>query len=679
MRWNRLSVIWVFVLVVCWAAALGAEGPSQRGIVIPAISFTGQGGGEVNRAEPQENPGPGFIHLWYTPGHWLEWVVEGAAAGDYRVAVRHAGRFSVERSLTLNGRAVAGLESFTLEATGTREQNRGWNQWSETTLPAAVTLAAGRNVLRMTCLDNSSVRISDITLTAPGKEPVTIEASAFTGQSGGRVGVHVPPGMGRVGSAWRSSWKDEGHWLEWTFESPAAGRYGVGLHYRADGYCRLELQVNSEKAKGLEDFIPPKTCGLDIYNVGTLPEPVTLRRGENTLRLTILGGPRRVVPQFSGMLALSAIHLSPLPGGAPPGGNVLTLSTIDEIRRAARKAAEQDVPPAPLGPPLPAVEGAIPLTEGHRFTQGGYTVTVAQADTLPYVDNEFTKTCVWDNYDNPMLKELRETYKLGEVVAAGKDEYEKQVLLMKWVWEQWDHGHAQELYYLKDPAWIVSEARKEHIFQCMHSGNVMMSVMASMGWICRIAGHSSHTWNEVWSNQHRKWMHFDATSNAHHERDGVPLSTYEYYHARYVELAEDVITFSRSDRRFTAPPRPGRVANVSIRGTNTYMTSRSRTPSARLRIGKDVTPALDPKELYYPLNQAALALVPEGNAVKVTIGTMTPNFKEFRVRIDGGLWRKTEPAFTWELHNGTNRLEAKSVNRFGVDGPVSTVVLDVTP
>ena len=659
--------------------ALGQDAARQV-ITIPAISFTGQGGGEVSRDEPRKSaamPDAGFIHFWYTPGHWIEWVVDGAAAGDYQVAIRHAGRFSVKRGLTVNGRIAASLESFTLPATGAGQQKTGWEQWSQSELPAPVTLVSGRNVLRMTCLDDASVCMSEIALTTSGKPTVTVPAARFTGQGGGQVQVITPPVLGTVGGKWRESWKTEGHWLEWTAEVPAAGRYGVQLHYRADGYCRLQLQVNGEEVKGLADFIPPKTGALEYYTVGTLPEPITLREGRNALRLTILGGPSSGVPRFDGMFSLSAIHLTPLADGASLGDDVLTLSTVDEITGAARQRAREDVAPAPLGPPLPAVQGAIALKEGQSFALGRRTATVVMANTLPYVDNEFTRGCLWDSYDNPMLKELRETFKLDEVVAPGKSEYEKQRLLMTWVWGQWDHGHAQELYNLRDPVWILSEARKEHIFQCMHSGSVLASVMASMGWICRVAGSSSHTWNEVWSNQHRRWMMFDPTANLRYERKGVPLSTYEVYHARYVELADDVTAFSQDGRQHAAPARPGQKAQISIYGCNRYIDGRPRGPKARLVVAQDVTPDFDPQDAHYPLNQAALALVPDGEALKVTLGTRTPNFKEFRVCIDGGMWCPSETTFSWPVRPGQNGLEAVSVNRFGVEGPISLIVVDV--
>jgi hypothetical protein len=668
-------------ILVADPALVTGQGTGQPTITVPAISFTGQGGNAISRDEPKNvkaASAPGFIHFWYTPGHWLEWTVDGVPAGDYEVTVRYATRFSVKRNLTVNGRTVAGLESFALKPTGIDRLKDGWDQYAEAKLPAAVPLAAGRNVLRMTCLDDQSVCVRELVLSAAGKPPVTIPAGQFTGQGGGRVQVITPPVLGTVGNKWAESWKDAGQWLEWTVEAPKAGRYALGLHYRADGYCRLELQVNGAAPQGLADFILPKTGSGSYFTVGTLPTAVTLREGKNTLRVTSLGGPATGVPRFDGMFGLSAIHLTVLSDGASLGDNVLALATMDEIKKAAETLKPRNVPPPPLGPPLPAVQGAVALKAGESFALGQGRATIVTADVLPYVENQFTKGGVWENYDNPMLKELREIGKLEEVVARGKDEYEKQILLMTWVWEQWDHGHAQELYNLREPAWILREAKREHIFQCMHSGSTLASVMASMGYVCRAAGHSTHTWNEVWSNQHRRWMMFDPTSNLRYERNGLPLSTYEVYHMRYVELADNITAFSGAPgNKYQAKPGAGKTAKVSIYGTNAYVDGRVTGPRARLEIGKDLTNSFDPKDAYYPIHQAALALAAEGDAVKVTIGTLTPNFKEFRVRLDGGEWKTTEPTFTWPVKAGKNRLEAMSVNRFGIEGPVSTVVLDV--
>lgn len=85
-------------------------------------------------------------------------------------------------------------------------------------------------------------------------------------------------------------------------------------------------------------------------------------------------------------------------------------------------------------------------------------------------------------------------------------------------------------------------------------------------------------------------------------------------------------------------------------------------------------PAHDP---YFPINQAALTLTPEGSSIRVDVKTLTPNFKTFMVRLDGQEWKPTRDAINWTPHLGTNRLEVKSANQFGVDGPVSSAQLRV--
>jgi hypothetical protein len=86
-------------------------------------------------------------------------------------------------------------------------------------------------------------------------------------------------------------------------------------------------------------------------------------------------------------------------------------------------------------------------------------------------------------------------------------------------------------------------------------------------------------------------------------------------------------------------------------------------------------PAVDP---YFPIGQASLGLAVDGAALRVSIRTMTPNFREYRVRIDGGDWKTSGDASAWTPHRGSNTFEAKTVNRFGVEGPVSTVQLDAS-
>ena len=85
-------------------------------------------------------------------------------------------------------------------------------------------------------------------------------------------------------------------------------------------------------------------------------------------------------------------------------------------------------------------------------------------------------------------------------------------------------------------------------------------------------------------------------------------------------------------------------------------------------------PAVDP---YFPIGQAALSVRAEGGSIHVALKTLTPNFKRYEVRVDRGEWKNSEDGFGWPLHSGGNQLEARTVNQFGVSGPVSTAEIEL--
>jgi hypothetical protein len=84
-------------------------------------------------------------------------------------------------------------------------------------------------------------------------------------------------------------------------------------------------------------------------------------------------------------------------------------------------------------PAVSATRPANGLQAGQVFDLDGRKVTLQKVDMLPVVENEFTSLFTFDRFENPKIKQLREKYKLDDVVAAGKTEFEKQVLLMAWV------------------------------------------------------------------------------------------------------------------------------------------------------------------------------------------------------------------------------------------------------
>src|SRR6187200_235908 len=84
-------------------------------------------------------------------------------------------------------------------------------------------------------------------------------------------------------------------------------------------------------------------------------------------------------------------------------------------------------------------ESAIPssaanetLMQGATFRWNGRMATVDKLESLPHVESEYTRRFTFDSFANPKLKELRDQYQLEQVIAGGKDEFERQVLLMDW-------------------------------------------------------------------------------------------------------------------------------------------------------------------------------------------------------------------------------------------------------
>ena len=133
----------VGLLTVSLLASTAAAADPQV-IVIPAVSFKAQGGGEAVKTEarkPAAEFADGFVHFWYTPGHWLEWTIESAKAGEYTLTLQYAAKQGAVRGLTINGAAAKGLKRSRCPApTGGMRGPRS--------PPAKITLVDGRNVLR---------------------------------------------------------------------------------------------------------------------------------------------------------------------------------------------------------------------------------------------------------------------------------------------------------------------------------------------------------------------------------------------------------------------------------------------------------------------------------------------------------------------------------------------------
>ena len=89
----------------------------------------------------------------------------------------------------------------------------------------------------------------------------------------------------------------------------------------------------------------------------------------------------------------------------------------------------------------------------------------------------------------------------------------------------------------------------------------------------------------------------------------------------------------------------------------------------------------DISDFYWTLNETeilALKKTANSGVLPLCFETVTPNFKHFEIVIDGVLKAiSSEPYYTWELHEGTNRCVVRSVNQCGVPGIPSWVELEM--
>jgi hypothetical protein len=367
---------------------------------------------------------------------------------------------------------------------------------------------------------------------------------------------------------------------------------------------------------------------------------------------------------------------------------------------------------------LPASKVDSDVTVGQTFRVVGGAATVKEVDVTRVVANDYSKRFKFDAADNPKLKQLRQQEKLDEAVAGGKDEFDRQVRLMDWVYRR-IRKFGTPTANPQGALEIFKAVDEGHTFYCKHYAESLASCAAAMGWIDRTIGlrvgnraHGSgapeHATTEIWSNQYNKWVLFDPTYALYVERDGVPLSGWEvrqewfYGDAGKLDFVigkerkkykkSDMPIFRAAHKGFgdlSLGPRSIDKLALMFMIPNTDLMD-SPCDYAKGFILKDESlsegvkwhtrdnpkdPAVEP---YFPLGQADLKVLPwTGSEMRVWARTNTPNFRTFRYRIDGKEWADGGANLSWVLHKGTNTLESRTVNAAGVEGHGSKVVIEV--
>jgi len=310
---------------------------------------------------------------------------------------------------------------------------------------------------------------------------------------------------------------------------------------------------------------------------------------------------------------------------------------------------------------------------------------------------------------------LRERYRLNEVVGGCSSEFQQFRALAYWVKGMWRDGwgkHTDDLHTPWD-ALISLELTPQYKASgmCTIYGTTFVQTALAVGLQARQMILDHHFISEVWSNDLKKWVVFDIgnTSNslraAFQEKDGVPLNSLEIHNlAKAGKEAEIwIVPVGIHDRirgdkdlqegvngprlwkpRFGMPLRnnflttllPGELEHGFIQyHYDGYLWWKDTTIPAYEEYTLHSSHARD---FYWTLNQAQVFLEPgdEPGTLNVRLETVTPNFKEFEVRLDGGDWKPSGEAMVWKLHPGRNTIEARPVTAFERRGITSAVEIE---
>lgn len=328
----------------------------------------------------------------------------------------------------------------------------------------------------------------------------------------------------------------------------------------------------------------------------------------------------------------------------------------------------------------------------------------------------------FEDFHNPRLRRLRKDYDLDEVVSGEKDEFRKLLRLRGWVHSRWPIDNNQT--FDGDVFDILEKAKTGAGFYCTHSMNVLHAAFTTMGFVGRRLGvdrnHEDfgrsihHGVNEVWSNTYAKWVLMDAKYDIHYERDGVPLSALELHEAVRADSGKGVKKVQGLERREIPMENP-ETPEASVREywwVSYYMQQNSFSQphwsgNNRLAIFDDDGFR---KTTWYRSNDDGLVKhwayragtflptqnrhelewtpgVPdlrphqvEPGKLAVEIYSATPNLQSYQVRLNGRSWKAIQgTSYLWQLTKGTNTLDVRTRNLFGVEGPVVTASVQFNP
>jgi len=335
----------------------------------------------------------------------------------------------------------------------------------------------------------------------------------------------------------------------------------------------------------------------------------------------------------------------------------------------------------------------------------------SEVDNPPCRRNELF--VAFENYHSPRVQRLRQRYRLDEVVEGIDGEWERILALRHWIRSKIaiEDDHPTEA---RGEAFaILDAALAGGKFHCEHFSIVQHAVLNSFGYVTRrlqcgpgTKEHGgNHGVNEVWVNALAKWVLVDAKYDLHFEKAGLPLSALEIRDEVWRDAGASVVPVVGPQRKPLAGGPGSREWANKIRtyrwcawetNTNAF-TSFPATYTSTLVVLADAifkantwyrdgkphwaygTPyfieTLRRDWIEWTPNVIASKVEVDGPVARVRLSSFTPNFAICQVRDAGGDWRACDDRLELPLAPGRNAWAFRTLNLFGVAGPVHRVVV----
>ncbi len=331
-----------------------------------------------------------------------------------------------------------------------------------------------------------------------------------------------------------------------------------------------------------------------------------------------------------------------------------------------------------------------------------------------YRGNELFRA--FDSYYNPRVKQLRERYGLDQVVMGESEEWRRILLLRHWINSNIRIENDHPTQTRGDAFAILDAAMQGGGFHCAHFSIVLEGVLNSFGYLTRRLGcgpgqidHGGHHGvNEVWVNSLCKWVLIDAKYNVHFEKDGVPLSALEIRDEVWRDGGKSVVRCFGLDKKHETDLYPGDFGPTvetyrwcSWENTTNRFTAFPATGNSVLfmleddisrnnvwyRDGKPhwayntpyliTTTRRDWIEWTPNVIQADIEI--NDHIATVLLSSFTPNLRSYQMLGKSGMWVDCDENLSLHLLNETNRFAFRTMNLFGVSGPIHRIEIAWEP